>query len=105
MRWPKLLAGSTPKRILIRLTALGGVLSLGIIAIAQAQRFGDKTPPPAAAAAAEGASRRIANSANFRPDQSSHCWRSLRGRQAGIGTSRRRYATQPEAFGTARSGP
>jgi uncharacterized repeat protein (TIGR01451 family) len=52
MRWPRLLAGSTPKRILIRLTALGGVLSLGVIAIAQAQRFGDKTPPEKTAAAA-----------------------------------------------------
>lgn len=55
MRWPNLLAGSTPmKRILIRLSALGGMLSLGILGIAQAQRFGDKTPEPAAAAAGAG---------------------------------------------------
>lgn len=65
MRWPNFLAGGTPtKRLLIRLGALGVMLPVGFIAIAQAQRLsGKKTESPETAAAQPAAEKAAAPAA------------------------------------------
>lgn len=69
MRWPNFLAGGTPtKRILIRLGALGVMLPVGFIAIAQAQRLGGKKAAPEAAAAEPAAAEPAATPAASNKD-------------------------------------